>query len=159
MELATLATGLFNNDFGFGNPITDFLPDQPTPSQVTNGHNTDEGEAGFLDHLAMLEEGFELMGETIIRVGEQMNELTVATSQTTHRLESIMALPSPARNARVLMMGLAQRLSDYSRSLEMENATYASSLDDTRTALEAVVRAQHPQTEDEVDHLESSSIR
>jgi hypothetical protein len=50
-------------------------------------------------------------------------------------------------------MALAQRLTDYARSLAAKNEAYAEQLVSVRTALESVVRAQNPRTQEERDQL------
>ncbi len=50
-------------------------------------------------------------------------------------------------------MGLAQRLTDYARSVAAKNEAYAEQLVNVRTALESVVRAQNPRTQEERNQL------
>lgn len=154
-QLFNLAKGLLTGETPFGSPVSDFVGGasqvraRPTsPSEV-------QGEAGFLDHLVDLEEGFERLGGIVTSFGEETELITEATTEVTQRLQSLLQNPGggSARQARTLLMALAQRLTDYARSLAAKNEAYAEQLVRARSALESVVRAQDPRTQEERDQL------
>jgi len=154
-QLLDLAKGVLTGETPFGSPVSDFVGGasqvhaRPTfPSEV-------QGEAGFLDHLVDLEEGFEHLGGTVTSFGEETRSIGESTTEVTQRLQSLLQNPDrgSTRQARALIMALAQRLTDYARSLAAKNEAYAEQLVSVRTALESVVRAQNPRTQEERDQL------
>ena len=155
-QLTDLAAGLLSGDVEFGSPASDFLGQ---PIQAVSRRPTDDrevGEAGLLDYMAEMEEGFERLGESLSSFGSQTEELSERTTQVTARLQDLHTNRdrASARQARTLVMGLAQKLSDYGRFLSAENERYSTELERTRAALESIVRAQDPRTPEERDQLE-----
>ena len=148
--LKDLVAGFLSDAESFGGPVSDFL-EQPveTISQLPT-EDLEKSEAGFLDHLAGMEEGLERLTESAIAFGSKTEELGQTTRSTTERIEDLQKRSgrNTARQMRTLVISLAQRLSSYAKFLSAENDKYGPELARTRTSLEAVVRGQDPHAQE-----------
>ena len=154
-ELTKLAADFLSGEAEFSSPVSDFLGQ---PVETIFQHLTidsDMQEVGFLDHLADMEEGLERLTNSIVSFGSKTEELGQATSDITQRIESLGNKPGGAsgRQLRLLVMSLAQKLSGYAKFLLAENDKYGPELAQTRTSLEAVVRAQDPDAQGDQKEL------
>lgn len=156
-QVTDLATGLLAGSVEFGSPASDFLDRSAAPFARRAAEDVEVGEPGLLDHMAEMEEGFERLGESLASFGSETKALSQRTTQVTSRLQDLQSNPDrgSARQARTLVMGLAQKLGDYGRFLSAENRSYSTELERTRAALESIVRAQDPRTREERTQLEN----
>ncbi len=154
-QLVDVAKGALTGETPFGSPVSDFLGRDFEPRMPRRPPSEAEGEIGFLDHTVNLEETFEQLGEIVAKFGEETEAIATNIGSVTEQLQSVLKAPDrgSARQARILFMGLAQRLADYARSLGSKNQNYAQHLISARTALESIVRAQNPRSQDERDQL------
>lgn len=94
-KLDKLLDGAVKNTVSFGNPVSDYLPNyytQPCETEIveTSNNDTDEidsvnedGEKGFLDYIADIEENTYLMSSEINTMSQEMQENSdVITSST-----------------------------------------------------------------------------
>ena len=90
--LFAVAKDALDNRIAFGSPVTDFLSATRTSSNVVPSANvvadSDSGEAGVLDHLVSLEEGFTKLGEIIQANNAEMEAMGRATTDTGCRRSS-----------------------------------------------------------------------
>jgi len=164
-ELLSVAEGTIRGQLPFGNPVTDFLPGETgllpsaprPPSTKEEPSECEQEELGFLDHLVNLEEGFEKVTEIVTEVSGQMTSTSEATTRITERLQALSKNPDSrfARDARTLIIGLAQQIGDFSRFLGEKNESYTRTLYDLRDSMEFVLSAQQPKSDEEKARLRS----
>ena len=155
-QLTEIASGLLDGSVRFGSPVSDFVPDA-APRSIRAASTPEEGEPGFLDQIIALEEGFESLTGVMEKIGTGITRVGEATSKTTARLQALSTQPggAPMRQARALVIGLAETLSAYAAELGGLNDEYSGHLSQVAGVLESVVRAQRPRTDEEWDQLRS----
>jgi len=151
-QLRDLARDALTRTIPFGSPVIDFLPNAPLGTLPSGADDikpamTTEGEAGLLDHLVGLEEGFGKLGEIVVGVNAETEAVGQATAEVAGQLQILAA--GPARDRREVVIGLARSLAAYASSLSRHNDVYAATLSETRTSLEFVIRAQSISNENE----------
>lgn len=154
-QLTEIASALLQGSVEFGSPASDFLGIRPKNPMWSSPQSSEEGDAGFLDHLARIEEGFERLARFVTEIAEQTTQLTASIRETTEKLTALYSgqtTPS-ARQAQTLIRVLAQKQNQYSNLLTPINESYTSELNSTRTALEAIVRTQIPRTPQELEQI------
>lgn len=157
-QLAKLLAGFLSGETEFGNPASDFLGRPVETMQARRPEPViEDGEPGLLDYMADMEEGFEHLGQSLGEFNARTHDLSETTVGVTSRLQSLQSSTdrASARQMRSLIMGLAEKLSNYGEFLESENEKYSNDLERTRTALESIVRAQNPHTSEEEAQLKS----
>lgn len=107
-ELKKLLFGAINDSIKYGNPVSDYIPDfyknesavsQRSESRgkvIENDDNIfntieDEGEKGFLDFIADIEENSKKITEEISSMGNEMNEMNTSISATTSEIDRVKA--------------------------------------------------------------------
>ena len=143
--LLELAEGATAGAIPFGNPVSDFLGGLVPPAASDS-----EGEAGLLDHLVAIEDGFSELTEIVGQFGAETEQIGSFTTLLSGQLPGL-----GAREARALVIGFAQKLTRFAEQIGSLNARYTGVLGQLRTALEFILRAQSPSTEDEVSQLRS----
>ncbi len=155
--LVSVATDALQDRIAFGSPVTDFLTAAARSDQATVSPqslvNTEGDEAGILDHLVNLEEGFETLSQVVNTITSEMTSMADVTASTSERLKSLAASSSPAHERRAVVIALATRLSTFANSLSGHNTEYARALASARSGLEWIIRAQAPSTDTEKDQL------
>ncbi|MGQ0557173.1 MAG: hypothetical protein ACT4PN_14655 [Nitrospiraceae bacterium] len=160
-QLLAVAKDALDDRLAFGTPVTDFLSatmarKSTIVSTVTGSVSEPTlGEAGVLDHLVDMEEGFAKLGEIIETNNAEMTTISKVMSEMGERLTALAKSNSPARTRWVVVITLANQLLDYAKSLATHNGDYATTLDTTRSSLESLIRAQTPSTETEKDQLKT----
>jgi hypothetical protein len=158
-QLLMVAKDALDDRVVFGSPVTDFLSATPTRKPALVATLSDSipepslAEAGILDHLVDLEEGFARLGEILQASSAEMTSVSEATTDTAARLTALMQSNSPARTRRAVVINLATRLLNYAKGLASHNEEYATTLAKTRSSLESLIRAQRPTTEQERSQL------
>jgi|CXWL01.1.fsa_nt_gi hypothetical protein len=160
-QLLAVAKDALDDRIPFGSPMTDFLP-APTARKIssmsTNLESAPEpilGDAGILDHLVDMEEGFAKLNEIIAANTTDMTAIANAISETSERLTALTQSNSPARTRRIVVITLAKQLLDYAELLAAHNEDYVTTLATTRNSLECLIRAHTPSTEAEKDQLKA----
>jgi hypothetical protein len=155
IELIKLAVGARNKEVPFGSPVTDFMSglSDKTIIQEEKAVKSTAGEAGLLDYLVDMEDGFEKLTETVSCVALEMETISKATTLETERLKKLSESGGSARTKRVVIINLAQHYSRFAEKLSRYNDDYNSSLSSTSTGLEFVIRAQKPTNDDEKRQL------
>jgi len=152
-QLVSLATDARTGKIPFGSPVTDFLsglPDKAIIQEKTEKmQQTIVGEAGLLDYLVDMEDGFTKLSETVLKVAGEMESISKTTTAKTERLKALSASGGPARTKRAVVINIAQYYSRFADSLSRYNDDYADSLTTTRTSLEYLMRAQRPSNGEE----------
>jgi hypothetical protein len=143
----------------FGSPVTDFrsVPSHSTraiiaPSTIIESPNGID-DAGILDYLVDMEEGFATLGKILAANTAEMESMGEATNATGERLIALASSNGLASARRAVVMNLATRLTEYAKSLGRNNDRYATALSTTRGSLESLIRAQNPSTEKEKEEL------
>lgn len=160
-QLNTVARDALDDKIAFGSPVSDFLPATPSRKPSVALTLADSalapqlGEAGVLDHLVELEEGFASLGAILQSNTDEMTSISEATTAVGERLATLNQSNSPARTRRVVVIAFANQLSDYAKSLASHNDEYARTLATTRSSLEALIRAHKPSTEEERGQLQA----
>lgn len=154
-QLLDLARGALTGVTPFGSPVSDFVGGASQVHPRETRPPDAQGEAGFLDHLVDMEEGFERLRAIVSSIAEETVSVGENFGGVTQRLRALSQNPQrgSAREARSVVMTLAQRLTDYAGLLAAKNESYAELLVSVRTALESVVRAQNPRTQEERDQV------
>ena len=107
-ELKKLLFGAIDNSVKYGNPVLDYIPDFYESAKVishinylkdevaeSNGnvHSVieDEGEKGFLDYIADIEENSTKMTDEITSMGGEMNEMNTSISVASNEIDRVKA--------------------------------------------------------------------
>jgi len=158
-QLASLATDARTGKIPFGSPVTDFLSGLPDKAIMQEDEKKEKkqqtivGEAGLLDYLVDMEDGFTKLSETVSKVAGEMETISKATTADTERLNSLSASGGSAQTKRAVIINLAQHYSKFAESLSRYNDDYANSLTTTRTSLEFLIRSQRPTNDEEKQQL------
>ena len=153
-QLLDRARGLLSGETKFGNPVSDFLP-----GFVAAGHSGEdesgEGEAGFLDHIVDMEDGFGEMTDVIAKVLKATVEIGDETKLRAEELARANAAGGhgAAARARAILIKHAVKLSEYAKVLRSETERYVARLDRTATAIEAIVQQRGPLTPEDREGL------
>lgn len=100
-ELKKLLFGAIDNSVKYGNPVSDYIPDfykcENSISPINNpkdmadegnggiqGTIDDEGEKGFLDYIADIEENSTKMTNEITSMGNEMDEMDISINAATN---------------------------------------------------------------------------
>lgn len=158
-QLLDIAKDALDDRIVFGSPVTDFLSAPGHPrlaivapfAAVVAPPSLDD--AGVLDHLVDMEEGFVKLAEILHANTTEMAALSEAATATGGRLTALAQSNSPASTRRAVVITLATKLSEYAMSLGRHNDEYAKTLATTRSSLESLIRAQNPSTEEEKEQL------
>lgn len=154
-QLVGLATDARTGKIPFGSPVTDFLSGSPVKAIIQEEEKTEKveqtilGEAGLLDYLVDMEDGFTKLSETVSKVAGEMESITKTTTAEAERLKALSASGGPARTKRAVVINIAQHYSRFADSLSRHNDDYADSLTTTRTSLEYLMRTQKPSNNEE----------
>lgn len=161
-ELVALARGARDGTVVFGSPITDFLSRMPAPGATVLARSREaseaaEEEAGFIDHLVNVENGFEQLTENVAEIGTRTEAIGAETESLTEQISAATANPSSgtSRHLQNLMRGHADKLIQYVGALTRANVQYSEILGRTENSLEGVISAQEPETEDAKEQLAS----
>ncbi len=158
-QLIELASAARMGKIPFGSPVSDFLSTASEKELMQEEQKIEEtqeklaGEAGLLDYLVDMEDGFTKLTEIVSKVAEEMRTLSKTTTADTERLNILSTRSGSARAMRVVVINLAQNYSNYAESLSRHNDDYANSLTTTRTSLEFLLRAQRPSNDEEKRQL------
>ena len=157
-NLASMAAGLISGETEFGSPISDFLGQPVNINSPRQTENLGEDEPGLLDHLAVMEEGWEQISQSITEIGSELEGHNSTTLITTAKMKDLGENPNKttARTIRTLVMEFAKRISDKAQSLSLQNDKYSDVLERMRISLEAIMRAQDPHTDEERAQLKKS---
>lgn len=155
VQLHDVAQGFLNDEVPFGSPIIDYLTVTSIPSMELRQTKEEAGEPGFLDHMVALEEGIEELTKFVTSFNDQTRIISESTTEITERINILVKGQdrSTARQMQSLVIGLAEKLSSYGKFLATLNGNYTKCLVQTRTALDSVVRAQNPKTNEEKEQL------
>lgn len=160
-QLVAAAKDALEDRVAFGSPVSDFIAIKPArvplivegiSQSVSDGL---PGEAGILDFLVDLENGFEKLGDIINSNTADTSAITEAMADATGRLNDLKQSRSSVAGRRLVMVSLANKLVAYSEKLSQNNRSYADTLSMTRRSLESVIRAQSATTEDEKEQLQT----
>jgi hypothetical protein len=158
-QLVSLATDARTGKIPFGSPVTDFLSGLPAKAIIQEEEKTEKmqqtivGEAGLLDYIVDMEDGFTKLSETVLKVAAEMESISKTTTAETERLNALSGSGGPARTKRAVVINIAQFYSRFADSLSRYNDDYADSLTTTRTSLEYLIRAQRPSNDEERHQL------
>lgn len=157
-NLLSVAKGAIDGSINFSSPVADYLPHDPNTFGDMEGglrQEDDDEEPGFLDHMVRLEEGFSALGRVLTSIGERTTEINEHTNRLTEKLPRAYAdkTPGNATRTRDLVRGYSDQLSAYARALSSSVTEYQARLNDTQGALEAIVSAQTPSTDEEREQL------
>jgi hypothetical protein len=152
-DLLAAAKGALDGSITFSSPVADYLPlTLNTFGPMAAGlSQQDDEEPGFLDHMVRLEEGFSTLGEVLTGIGARTTEINEHTDKLSERLPAAAAdkTPGSAKRARDLVRGYSDELAAYARVLNNSVTEYRAQLKETEGALEAIVSAQTPSTDEE----------
>lgn len=105
-ELKKMLFGAIDNSVKYGNPVSDYIPDfykcENSISPINNpkdmadegnggiqGTIDDEGEKGFLDYIADIEENSRKMTNEITSMGNEMDEMDISINAATNEINRV----------------------------------------------------------------------
>lgn len=143
-QLEKIAVGFSTGETEFGSPTSDFL-DQPTKlaSQHPSENSDDGDELGILDYMADSEESFEKMHNSMTKMASQVEKFNLSMESCTSQINDLNAKPdeATARRTRYLVMKLAHDMDECTKSMSIENGTYAIESERAMESLEAILRS------------------
>ena len=103
-ELKKLLFGAIDGSVKYGNPVSDYIPDFYKGGEIVTDHNQsktnveensvdidgvseEEGEEGFLDFIADIEENSQKMTEEITAIGKEMNEMSSSINGASNEIQ------------------------------------------------------------------------
>jgi vacuolar-type H+-ATPase subunit I/STV1 len=154
-ELADLAKGAIEGTVPFGNPVTDFAPNASSIGIKKAINDEESEEAGFLDHLVLLEENSSELVQILVDIGNQTDELNKYTENATEEIGRINASSNPnkAKRLQSLLHEMGDRQIEYANVISDLNDKYSELLKRYETSLEFIVTFQKPSTAAEKDQL------
>jgi hypothetical protein len=168
-DLLALARGAQDGTVSFGSPVSDFRSSTSitrVPIQVAKAPGMDigntadqidlEGEPGFFDYLVDAEEGFATLTAIIVDVGEQIHGMGEDARKTGEEVEAASSNPSSgtARHIQKIARRMAERQEGFAQNLKRANSEYQNTLTTLENAIEGVIRAQEPSSEEDCRSLE-----
>jgi len=99
-----------------------------------HGSNDDSG-SGFLDHLADIEGGFEVMNEQWESLGQRTLEVSSVLEEATSRLKPGVS----ARDARIIARNVAREFESYARRIDEANTVISNQMESIAAPLEFVM--------------------
>lgn len=152
-QLEETALGFSTGETEFGSPTSDFLG-QPTrlASQHPSENSNNEDELGILDYMANSEESFENMHNSMTKMTSQMVKFNLSMKSCTAQINDLNAKPdkTTARRTRRLVMGLAHDIDECTKSMSIENRTYAIESERAMESLEALLRSLDASSSEEL---------
>lgn len=126
-ELKKLLIGAIDGNIKYGNPVSDYIPDFYKNGETISEYGElknivaqnnedihdiidDEGEKGFLDFVADIEENSTKMSEEITAMSDEMNEMNTSISGASNEIERVK-IKSGNVNAS-FVRNICRRLSD-----------------------------------------------
>ena len=105
-ELKKLLFGAIDNSVKYGNPVLDYIPDFYESEKVISHINSledevaesnddvhsvieEEGEKGFLDYIADIEENSTKMTDEITSMGSEMNEMNISINTASNEIDRV----------------------------------------------------------------------
>lgn len=105
-ELKKLLFGAIDNSVKYGNPVLDYIPDFYESEKAISNTNyledeveksngdvhsiiEDEGEKGFLDYIADIEENSTKMTDEITAMGSEMNEMNTSINAASNEIDRV----------------------------------------------------------------------
>ena len=105
-ELKKLLFGAIDGSVKYGNPVSDYIPDFYKSGEIVTDHSElktsgeensgdidgvseEDGERGFLDFIADIEENSQKMTEEIITMGSEMNEMNLSIDGASNEIQRV----------------------------------------------------------------------
>jgi nucleoside 2-deoxyribosyltransferase len=110
-----------------------------------------DSEPGFMDHLVDMEEGFSELTELATTIASETQRIGSTTAEIGEALQASNRNPSQgsASYRRKLVRKLARELDSYGSTLAETNITYRSSLNKAANSLEAILRSELQQSDEQ----------
>lgn len=123
-ELKKLLPGAIDGTIKFGNPVTDYLPDfkllyernidsceNEIVTENLENEEQEEGEDGFLDYIAEIEENTNLMTEEINAISEEMEKMTNSIDFSNNEIDRVNSLSGQSNGKASFIRGICRKLS------------------------------------------------
>ena len=164
--LINYAQKFLKGEIIFGNPVTDFLPDNVPMSSMTPESTPLDiipDDRGYLDHLIDINNDYSRLAGIIEGVTQDLSEMNGSVTDANEELERISASKSSSLPVAVqgICRRLAKRIAVFTGRLKLANAEYATIAQNSEDSLEIVVSFQRQQRQAEESEVEEqlSSLR
>jgi len=148
-QLICLATEARVGKIPFGNPVKDFLANNESTSSIieTKMDYDDEGQAGLLDHLIEMQDGFSRLTAIMNEIAKETKDIGQKTQDFNSRMSDITAMRDSdmPRQAHKVIRVFAGDLDSYAKFLSERNDEYRKVLVTAGSSLEIIVEAQRGQ--------------
>ena len=144
IELRARLRGYIDGTTQFGSPVSDTLGSAialyAASRALVDLTSVDDESisgpgSGFLDHLADIEGGFEVMNEQWESLGSRTVEVSNVLQEATSKLQPGVS----ARDARIIARNVAREFDNYARRIDDANGVIASQMDRIAAPLELVM--------------------
>lgn len=126
-ELKKLLFGAIDGSVRYGNPVSDYIPDFYKNAEIVTDHNEfkhrveensgdiygiseEEGEKGFLDFIADIEDNSQKMANEITAMCNEMNEMNLSVSEASKEIQRVK---NKSNNVNVsFVRNICRKLSD-----------------------------------------------
>lgn len=139
------AEGALNGTIEFGNPVSDFSSElsQLAIREDEGAVRTEEDheEAGWLDHLVALEEGYEQLNTQLGLITAATQSIGEDTEKYSDRLQTVRNTAGRERSSatRALAMEYGRRLGQFGEELSAANTAYEAAARDTQNSVEFII--------------------